>query len=164
MGAKPGTKPAPSAVQRLKGSYKKNPARENKQEPKAPKNRPKRGKELIGNKVAIAKHKQVVAWVASMDLESEVDSDIVDRYCLAWSRMVEANNLYKKHGLTLPTAAGGEKPNPACREFWAANVQLDKLQAHLGFGASNRVSLKAHQKEETDPFLEFLKRQKSMVN
>ena len=54
--------------------------------------------------------------------------------------------------------------NPANREYWSANSELNRLQAHFGMGAGNRSKLQAHVQEESDPFLEFMERQKNLTN
>jgi phage terminase small subunit len=80
-----GRKPNPSAVQRAKGAYKKDPQRENKQEPTAPKGRPKIPKRLSRNPVAHA------AWESLCDaLELENRLSITDGYIVEKLAMVEA--------------------------------------------------------------------------
>ncbi len=163
--AKAGRKPIPSKVQKTKGAYLKNPQRENKLEPKVPTDMPKKDKRLVGKRLATAKFKEVSANLKVMNLQSRVDSDTVVRYALAWQLMMDSLDLIDKHGLMTSTAAGGFKSNPAAASYFQSQGTLDKLAAQLGIGASNRVSLKANpEKEEADPFAQFMERQKNMNN
>ena len=70
-----------------------------------------------------------------------------------------------KHGSRIEGASGAFKANPGVAAFFQTQTTLDKLSAQLGIGASNRATLKANPKEEEkDPFIEFMERQKTMVN
>ena len=164
MGAR-GRKPIPSKIQKAKGAYIKDPKRENKREPKPSEGQPIKDKRLIGKKIATAKFKQLVKWQNDMRLNSEVDSDILVRYALTWQMQMEFLDGIDEHGFKIEGANGAFKANPAVAAFFQTQTTLDKLSAQLGIGAGNRVSLKANPKEEEkDPFIEFMERQKTMVN
>ena len=159
-----------SEVHKRNGTYKKHPERENKEEPKVPRGVPKPGKKLTGNKVARAKHKELSKIVLEIGIESTIDADVMDRYCLAWAKMCDAHDRIEEQGLILSKIQGGIGgcevfySNPANREYWSANSELNRLQAHFGMGAGNRSKLQAHVQEESDPFLEFMERQKNLTN
>jgi len=160
-----GRKPIPSKIQKTKGAYIKDPQRENKREPKPSEGQPIKDKRLIGKKIATAKWKQLVKWENDMRLNSEVDSDILVRYALTWQMQMEFLDEIDKHGSRIDMDSGAFKTNPAVASFFQTQTTLDKLSAQLGIGASNRASLKANPKEEEkDPFIEFMERQKTMVN
>ncbi len=159
-----GRKPIPSKVQKTKGAYVKNPQRENKLEPKVPTDMPKKDKRLVGKRLATAKFKEVSKNLKIMNLQSQVDSDTVVRYALAWQLMMDSLDLIDEHGITMTTPTSF-KANPAIASYFQSQGTLDKLAAQLGIGAANRVSLKANpEKEEADPFAQFMERQKNMNN
>jgi P27 family predicted phage terminase small subunit len=160
-----GRKPIPSKVQKTKGVYKVHPERENKREPKPSEGQPIKDKRLVGRKIATAKWKQLVKWENDMRLNSEVDSDVLVRYALTWQMQMEFLDDIDEHGSRIEGASGAFKANPAVAAYFQTQTTLDKLSAQLGIGASNRASLKANPKEEEkDPFIEFMERQKTMVN
>ena len=55
--------------------------------------------------------------------------------------------------------------NPAVAGLIKIDNQLHNIGAEFGFGASNRVRLKAHPDlQKIDPFLDFLEQQKAISN
>jgi P27 family predicted phage terminase small subunit len=162
-----GRKPMATEVRKVAGSPRSNqPSRANANEPKPPLGKPKPGQTLRGDKLARAKHKQVVGWLEDLNLATEVDSDLVDRYSNLWAAYADAVADVKRNGAVIVNPKT-EMPmsNPAVTNLIKIDNQLHKISADFGFGASNRARLNAHpDSSETDPFLEFLERQKSISN
>jgi P27 family predicted phage terminase small subunit len=152
-------------VRKISGSPRSNqPSRMNSSEPKAPVGSPKPGTTLRGDKLARAKHRQVVGWLEYLNLATEVDSDLVDRYSNLWAAYADAVADVKRNGTVLINPKT-EMPmaNPAVASQIKIDNQLHKISADFGFGASNRARLKAHPNlQDADPFLNFLERQKAL--
>lgn len=105
---------------------------------------------------AAAEWKRVVPELARLELLKPVDRAALTAYCLAWDRLVTAQNAIKENGHTYTDAFGNPKKHPYVLIAEAASKELRAWAAEFGLtpSAEQRVGkLGAGDGEEDDnPF------------
>lgn len=102
---------------------------------------------------ARAEWERVVPELARLELVRPVDRAALVAYCLAWSRMVEAQRLIEDEGL-LGTNSQGRVRHPAVAVLEAASKDLRSWATEFGLtpSAEGRLSVRGSDDDEEDPF------------
>ena len=157
-----GRRPAPSAVQELRGSYDKNPQRKNKKEPKPPKGMPKAPRYLD----RLAKHewRETCKLMDAMGILSTADRSALILYCQTFSEWRKAIVYCDKFGAW--TISEDSKGNPqTTRNEWdrvreRCAESCRKWLVEFGLTPSSRTRLQVNE-EVQDDFDAFLSRYSS---
>ena len=91
-----GRKKIPSAIQELRGVYKKNPQRKNYSEPTAPKDKPRCPKYL--DSVAKAEWKLLCSILEELGVLSNADKTALVMYCQTYSEWRKAADMCQQYG------------------------------------------------------------------
>lgn len=83
-----GRKPQATEVKKQKGSFLTQPGRENKREPKPPKGWPEKTEMVLLDKRASAKWDEVCKLLASMNVLSKADRDLLELFCMNYSQYI----------------------------------------------------------------------------
>lgn len=137
-----GRKPKPTAVKELTGNPGKRALNEAEPKPPAPRVLPPPPEHL--GALAREKWDELAALLYNLGVLTEIDIDALARYCVIYQRWREAEeNIVKKGGMILQTAAGNSIQNPFLSIANRCIEQLDKLAAEFGLTPSSRTRVKA---------------------
>jgi P27 family predicted phage terminase small subunit len=156
-----GRKPKATAIKEAEGAFVKDPQRRNHQEPKLPMKAPRRPESLKGDKVAQSMWRWLVKNLSEMRVITEADQQLMESYCLTYSRIMEDEFALRKEGNVIETERGPKRNPRAINLVSNRSAQL-KMLAELGLTPSARTRLKATPEEETDVFAELMKRRESL--
>jgi len=152
-----------SAAKELNGSYKKDPQRRNKHEPKSTKGKPRITKLAGQTKIGRA------FWKATCELLDELgvlvlaDVQILESYVLNEVHLQDSMQSIKDLGQMVESRDGSPKTNPACIEFHKCMDRRVKLMNELGLTPIARQRLVAVKPEE-DPFADYMAMRGSLNN
>lgn len=180
---KPGPKPRPTALKKLKGNPSKRPL--NTSEPKFDPVTHLNPPEWL-NEVAKAEWRRVAPQLFAQDLFSEVDHASLSAYCVAFSRWQQAEMMVQQQidGAARPVAGANALDLPLAMEFrtpqgyaqqipqiGTANTYLDKMRAlaaEFGFTPASRSRLTWNGdnggKPKGDPYEEYLKKREPVAS
>ena len=137
-----GRKPKPTALNELAGNPGKRAL--NKDEPRPPALRVLPALPEHLGELARRKWEELSSQLYSIGVLTEIDLDALERYCMVYQRWREAEeNVVKKGGPILQTAAGNVIQNPYLSIANRCIEQLDKLAAEFGLTPSSRTRVKA---------------------
>ncbi len=149
-----GPRPTPSAVLKLRGTYRMDRSHK---EPKAPKGIPRCPAWLD----PLSKHawKQLLPQLQKMGILSRIDSNALVRYCRSWSRWIRAEQFIEKHGECYPLKDGNGKTKclAAFPQVASANklgMLLTKLEQEFGMTPSARTRIEVPDPLTYDPLLD----------
>lgn len=91
--------------------------------------------------VAKKKWKELVKLMTAMNLITKADRDLMELYCVAYSRRHEAEAMLKKFGPILKSKQGGLYRSPYLDVANHASKDLQKLSRLLGLDAISRKKL-----------------------
>ena len=134
-----GRKPLATAAKRDNGSFKKNPARENKREPIPAEGAPSKPEHIANDLVANSYWDHAVAQLTEMKLISKADRSVLEKFAEA---MAFSRQAFKDRDI-----AEWTKATNACR----------LLMVELGLTPSARSRLVVRDKEEEDDFTKWRK-------
>ena len=137
--AKRGPKPAPPEVMRAKGSYRKDPQRENKSAPSANGDAPKMPADL--DDLAREKWAQIVDDLRSIGVLSSECGEILTAYCVAYSEWRKARDIINTEGMTIPNGSGSDKRHPNLCDLHKYRDQMNRILPELGLTPSSRGRL-----------------------
>jgi P27 family predicted phage terminase small subunit len=90
-------------------------------------------------------------------LASAVDVAVMTRYCLAWSRMVEAEEEVTATGVTVVNDKGVPIMNPAFRVASQAGQEIRMIAAEFGFTPAARQRIQPPQApKDADPMVSLV--------
>lgn len=102
---------------------------------------------------------RIVAELQELGVLSHTDRAAIALYCSAFSTWVRANREIKAGGLTVATAQGTDKTNPAVSIANQAAIQMGRLLVEFGLTPSARSRVSSGKKEAPkDALTTFLHR------
>ena len=139
----------PTALHILKGSYEKDPQRQNKQEPKPAVKRPvmPRGLDYQGK----AAWNRIAEQLEKMRVLTEADGDALAEYAKLYSRWIKADKAIDKHGISLVKIDNlGNQiryANPECAEFHRCQAAMIKILIEFGMTPASRTRIQVQSAE-----------------
>jgi P27 family predicted phage terminase small subunit len=153
-----GRKPLSNAIKEASGAFIKHPERRNAEEPKPKLGRPKIPEAVESDPAAKSRWHWVCDQLESMNLLAETDQGLIAGYCLDYSMMLSLWESIKGGQVSDMNAKGGITTKPEANQFHKFADRCLKREAELGLTPSARSRLRAPQKDEEDPFQEWLMR------
>lgn len=139
--SKPGRKKTPTAVLKIRGSWR---AKTRKSEPKPPRGKPDCPEIL--SEAAKEKWNQLIPILDDMGLLSKIDGDAIARYCESWARWADAIKWIHEKGEFYPLK--DDNGNVKClQQFPQVGIanhmaeQMNRLAAQFGMTPSARAGL-----------------------
>ncbi len=145
MGSR-GPQPTPTAILRLRGSWR---ADQNRGEPQPPPGPPTCPEWLTAE--AKEAWDALVPVLDAMGCLTMADANALSRYCLLWARWRKAEDFIEKHGDSYPTKHRGElilKTFPQVRNADRLATQLSRLEAAFGLTPAARSRISSREVEE----------------
>jgi len=144
---KRGPRPTPTAILKLRGSRR---AGGRKGEPRPERRRPACPRWL--DQAAKACWKQIVPQLEAMGVLTRIDANAVVRYCVLWSRWLQAEQFIAKHGAVYPLKDNSGRIRclqqfPQVAIAHRLSIALSKIEAEFGMTPSSRSRI------EVDPSL-----------
>lgn len=148
-----GRKPKASEIKRRNGSFKKDPQRENKSEPKGTPGRPPLPTTLRGDRVAKQAWEDACAILEDLNIMTTADRYAVELFCLTYSDFVKARKTLKRDK-SLEKA----ERHPIAFEYNKTADRLMRLMAQMGLDQSSRTRLSAAVGKPDDPLSAWLEK------
>lgn len=146
-----GRPPKPTSLKLLSGNPGRRPLPVG--EPKPPKITRSRPPAWL-NRIAKAEWRRIAPTLTDLELLTESDIALLSSYCLAWSRLVEAQKIIDKEGITTvdPSTLKVYR-HPACAIASEASSELRQLCTQFGLSPSSRgrLGVVPPKKPEADP-------------
>jgi P27 family predicted phage terminase small subunit len=156
-----GRKPIPTARKIASGAAAKDPKRINRREPKPLEGAPKRPTHF--DRVASAMWRRLVSLFDEMGMLNQADGDMMAAYCDNESAYRQALLAVRKTGQVLGSGTKLTR-NPHSVELHKYADRKLKMLAEMGLTPSSRTKVMANPKAEDDPFAEWLKANREMLN
>jgi len=153
-----GRKPQATAIKLAKGAFDKHPERRNHNEPTPQLGEPAIPEIVEQDAAAKARWLWVCDQLRSMNLLHVTDQGLIAGYCLDYSMMLSLWESIKGGRVSDMTERGGITTKPEANQFHKFADRILKREAELGLTPSARTRLRAPQKDEEDPFQEWLAR------
>lgn len=156
--AKRGRKPKPEAIKILEGTRAD---RINLDAPAPIRELPRCPDHLLDDAEAHAEWDRIVPQLDRAGVLSLVDGAALAIYCSVHSRWVKAKEEVRAYGLTISTAAGGEKTNPAVGIVERCEGQLRAYLTEFGCTPSSRTRVRGSGTEQKkDRFAAYMDKRK----
>mgnify|MGYP003627554269 CR=1 FL=1 len=152
-----GRRPAPTAIQELRGNYDKNPQRKNRKEPKPPKGMPVAPRYL--DRVAKHEWRETCKLLDAMGILSTADRSGLTLYCQTFSEWRKAIVYCEKYGAWAVFKDGKDNPQTTrnewdrVRERTADACRKWLVEFGLTPSARTRLQVTEETKDEFDVFL-----------
>jgi P27 family predicted phage terminase small subunit len=153
-----GRKPQSTAIKLAKGAFDKHPERRNHNEPTPQLGEPTIPEIVEHDPAAKTRWLWVCEQLRSMNLLHVTDQGLIAGYCLDYSMMLSLWESIKGGRVSDMTERGGITTKPEANQFHKFADRILKREAELGLTPSARTRLRAPQKDEEDPFQEWLAR------
>jgi P27 family predicted phage terminase small subunit len=153
-----GRKPQATAIKIAKGAFVKDPQRRNHSEPTPQLGEPTIPETVEQDPAAKARWLWVCEQLRSMNLLHVTDQGLIAGYCLDYSMMLSLWESIKGGRVSDMTERGGITTKPEANQFHKFADRCLRREAELGLTPSARTRLRAPQKDEEDPFQEWLAR------
>jgi P27 family predicted phage terminase small subunit len=153
-----GRKPQSTAIKLAKGAFDKHPERRNHNEPTPQLGEPTIPGIVEQDPAAKARWLWVCEQLRAMNLLHVTDQGLIAGYCLDYSMMLSLWESIKGGRVSDMTERGGITTKPEANQFHKFADRILKREAELGLTPSSRTRLRAPQKDEEDPFQEWLAR------
>lgn len=98
---------------------------------------------------------RIAREVEAMKVATSADAEMLFTLCQNISIRHAAQEAIQEHGLLIPTANGGLKPNPAFAMRTQADGLVVKILAHFGMSPSARSRIAAPPPPDENPLDEF---------
>lgn len=148
-----GRKRKPTALKVLAGNPGKRPLPENEPMPDAA--IPMHPDHLDDE--AIAEWDRITPLLYDLGLLTQIDRAALAKYCVAWSRWVNAERAMLKHGVIVKSPNGFPVQSPFLAVANRAMSQIKESLAEFGLSPSARTKVAAtKKKEKANPFAELL--------
>jgi P27 family predicted phage terminase small subunit len=153
-----GRKQQATAIKLAKGAFEKHPERRNHHEPTPQLGEPTIPEMVEADPAAKARWFWVCEQLRSMNLLHVTDQGLIAGYCLDYSMMLSLWESIKGGRVSDMTERGGITTKPEANQFHKFADRCLRREAELGLTPSARTRLRAPQKDEEDPFKEWLAR------
>ena len=153
-----GRKNQATSIKLAKGAFDKHPERRNHDEPIAKLGEPEMPEAVASDEAAKKRWVWVCEQLRSMNLLHVTDQGLIAGYCLDYSMMLSLWESIKGGQVSDVNAKGGISTKPEANQFHKFADRCLKREAELGLTPSARTRLRAPQKDEEDPFQEWLAR------
>lgn len=154
--AKRGPKPTPTALLKLRGSWR---AKGRGEEPEPPVSIPTAPKFLKGE--ALAEWDRITVLLAKVGCVAEQDRALLSAYCIEWARYVRANNQLRfVRSLLATTTRGTKMAHPLIRVSDRALANMLRICQEFGLSPAARTQLNVEAASVAEDPLEQLIRQK----
>jgi P27 family predicted phage terminase small subunit len=153
-----GRKNQATSIKLAKGAFDKHPERRNHNEPTPQLGEPTSPDIVEQDPAAKARWIWVCEQLQSMNLLHVTDQGLIAGYCLDYSMMLSLWESIKGGRVSDMTERGGITTKPEANQFHKFADRILKREAELGLTPSARTRLRAPQKDEEDPFQEWLAR------
>jgi P27 family predicted phage terminase small subunit len=153
-----GRKNQATSIKLAKGAFDKHPERRNHNEPTPQLGEPTIPEIVEQDPAAKARWLWVCEQLRSMNLLHVTDQGLIAGYCLDYSMMLSLWESIKGGRVSDMTERGGITTKPEANQFHKFADRILKREAELGLTPSARTRLRAPQKDEEDPFQEWLAR------
>ena len=153
-----GRKNQATSIKLAKGAFDKHPERRNHNEPTPQIGEPTIPEIVEQDSAAKARWLWVCEQLRSMNLLHVTDQGLIAGYCLDYSMMLSLWESIKGGRVSDMTERGGITTKPEANQFHKFADRCLKREAELGLTPSARTRLRAPQKDEEDPFQEWLAR------
>jgi P27 family predicted phage terminase small subunit len=153
-----GRKNQATSIKLAKGAFDKHPERRNHNEPTPQLGEPTIPDIVEQDPAAKARWIWVCEQLQSMNLLHVTDQGLIAGYCLDYSMMLSLWESIKGGRVSDMTERGGITTKPEANQFHKFADRILKREAELGLTPSARTRLRAPQKDEEDPFQEWLAR------
>lgn len=153
-----GRKPQATAIKVASGAFQKDPQRRNHDEPIAKLGEPEMPEAVASDETAKKRWVWVCEQLKSMNLLHQTDQGLIAGYCLDYSMMLSLWEEIKGGNVSYVNAKGSMSVKPQATQFNTFSDRILKREAELGLTPSARTRLRAPQKDEEDPFQEWLAR------
>lgn len=138
----------PTALKVLHGDFDKNPQRRNADEPTPQVAKPAAPATL--GRIGKDEWRRITTEMAELGVISRVERSAIERYCLAYQREREAEQIVKKEGRFITTPKGEVKEHPASRAARDYAAQCVRLLIEFGMTPCSRSKLHVKKKENTN--------------
>ena len=163
-----GRKKLAPEVHKANGSYKKDPARENKASLKSDGKIPTMPPSLKGLKFAREKWNQLTKQLKEAGVIGSTDVHLIENYCIAYEGFRKGIEGYKKTGLVVEVVdrLGNltYKKNQHVAEIQANQDKMLKMLPEMGLTPASRSKVSADVKDEDNSFTEWLRKTKENQN
>ena len=132
-----GRKPKPTALKVLAGNPGKRKLNDREPKPKAV--IPRCPKILQGE--ARSEWRRIAKKLHALGLLTEIDRAALTGYCLAWARLVEAEEMLRKHGTVIVSKNGFPVQSPYLNIATKATEQLVRMLVEFGMTPSSRARI-----------------------
>ena len=149
---KPGPKPTPTAIKKLRGNPGKRPL--NDAEPRPRMVKPRCPSHLSDE--AKKEWKRISSKLFDLGLLTEIDGTALAIYCELWARWVEANKRLAESNIVIRTTNGNLVQNPLVGMANRAMTDMLKVMAEFGMTPSSRSRVKSALAEEEKSLAEML--------
>lgn len=151
-----GRKPKATAEKERAGSYRKDPQRRNKNEPKARRGYPKKPNLIAACKVASAQWDETCKTLDELGILTIADRSMLWLYCQTYAEYLKLQQHVREHGCSQTNDKGNVSQTPEAVQVHRYADRLIKLMAEMGLTPSSRSRLVVKQAEEEDNPIEIL--------
>ena len=146
-----GRKPLAPSVHKAKGSYVKNPQRENKDAPELDGKAPPMPKWFSDDEKTM--WRQLVADMKSMGILSSDQRQVMIAYCTAYAGWMMAKRQFDECGGIITDSRGEPKRHPAGTDMHKHRETMNKLIPEFGLTPASRGKLVSmNPKQDENPF------------
>lgn len=149
-----GRRPKPTKLKIIQGNPGKRPL--NPREPAPATDIPTRPGWLLPE--AKREWSRIVPELHRLGLLTKVDRAALASYCQCWARLVEAQAVLDREGLTFETSTGYIQQRPEVAMTHKLMALLKSFLIEFGLTPASRSRLRVESEKEADPFAEFLAR------
>ena len=151
---KRGPKPKATAIKERNGSYKVNPGRRNKREPKVSTKSPTMPPTIKADQLAAKTWRRVVKHHREMGILGQTDSELLELYCTTYSDYRKYREAVNENGIGNATGARFSLEYKALQE---TTQRLMRLIPEMGFSPSSRSSMISATTDDQDLLEAFMK-------
>lgn len=134
-----GRKPKPTAVKKLQGNPGKRPLPKHEARPKTM--LPPVPRSIKNDVEAVREWRRAGKLLEKQGLITHLDQALFTAYCLAWSRLLDANAKLKTFGPVIKTPGGTLVQSPYLQIVNKCTEQLARLGVEFGMSASSRTRI-----------------------
>ena len=155
---KPGPKPKPTALKKLKGGRKTYHRAMPKDEPQPEKPDKLQSAPRHLDPAAKKEWRRIGKELHALGLLTEIDLVALAAYCATYSRWVDAQLQIQKHGVLIKAQSGFPMQSPYLQISNKAMEEMRKWLVEFGMTPSSRSRVSVKREKEEDPADEFIKR------
>lgn len=153
---KPGAKPSPTRIKRLRGNPGRRPLNDKEPQPAKSKGIPRAPAYL--SKTAQKEWRRTARQLHKAGLLTELDRTALAGYCRSFATWVDAMANLDKHGTLIKSKSGFPMQSPYLTIANKAMAEMRKWLCEFGMTPSSRTRLTVDEPKKQDPAAEFLAR------